>query len=570
MKKIFNLILAALVIIGAAACTKSEEIVDQTQQGEGLSFYAEIVNGDTRAEIVKVGDKVWNTIWEEGDNVYVSLSGEAPYTFTYDGEKFTCSEQGVTSLIGETVTVGPCNVNEDSTAGKKAWSFTGTKVENFDNNATVNLTADTSFFRYTYNGTGDVTITVTPKEGDTKVFSYCVKEDVFDYYPSITFKGAAEDKFVGFWPQTLSGLEATLSYSINGVMCKETSITLATGKIYNLGTLEAKKNEVFLVPGVWASDSARFAVYEIDTETWTSMTAVEGQIGTYTAKVATSNIILTRMNPANEVNSWDNKWNQTADLVVPTDDKNCYYITDWDKGEWRAYTPIEWAIAGTFLDTNWNKEEKMSKVSNSVYSLTNQTLKAHDEFKVKVFGDKDWKTSFGPISFSFFTPGHWQTAGLNASGNFSVDRAGTYDFYLDVANTRIYVVNAGSDYTAAPEQKTEGQAPEQDADAPMLYLKPNSNWLQANARFAAYFFGNGERWVDMTKSDSAGIYEVAIPTDKKFPNVIFCRMNPSATANNWDNKWNQTSDLVIPTNGNNLYTVKEGTWDKGGGTWSVK
>ena len=50
---------------------------------------------------------------------------------------------------------------------------------------------------------------------------------------------------------------------------------------------------------------------------------------------------------------------------------------------------------------------------------------------------------------------------------------------------------------------------------------------------------------------------------------MFCRMNPGATANNWTNKWNQTADLKVPTDGTNLYTVKEGTWDNGGGTWSV-
>ncbi len=238
MKKIFNLILAALVIIGAASCTKSDEIVDQTQQGEGLSFYAEIVNGDTRAYIDDTdGDKTWNTIWEEGDAVYVGADNADPYIFTYTNGKFTCSEEGVTSLIGQSVTVGPYQVNDDSTVGKSAWSFTGTRVENFDADVKVQLTADTSFFRYTYNGTGEVTITVAPANKVTKVFRYCEEEDVLDYFSSITLKGAATDKFVGFWPQTLSGLEATLSYSINGVKCKETSITLATGKVYNLGTL---------------------------------------------------------------------------------------------------------------------------------------------------------------------------------------------------------------------------------------------------------------------------------------------------------------------------------------------
>ena len=102
-----------------------------------------------------------------------------------------------------------------------------------------------------------------------------------------------------------------------------------------------------------------------------------------------------------------------------------------------------------------------------------------------------------------------------------------------------------------------------------LYLVPSANWNQSNARFAAYFFGDGEAWVSMTKvAGQSNLYEVTVPAGKNFTNVIFCRMNPSASANNWNNKWNQTSDLTY--NGtSNCYTVKEGTWDKGGGTWST-
>ena len=101
----------------------------------------------------------------------------------------------------------------------------------------------------------------------------------------------------------------------------------------------------------------------------------------------------------------------------------------------------------------------------------------------------------------------------------------------------------------------------------VLYLTPNSNWTQANARFAAYFFGNGEQWSSMTDSDGDGIYEVAVPSG--YPKVIFCRMNPSASTNNWNNKWNQTGDLTIPTDGNNHFTVKSGTWDGATDTWST-
>lgn len=101
-----------------------------------------------------------------------------------------------------------------------------------------------------------------------------------------------------------------------------------------------------------------------------------------------------------------------------------------------------------------------------------------------------------------------------------------------------------------------------------LFLKPNSNWTQANARFAAYFFGTGTEWVSMTDSNKDGIYAVQKPS-KNYPNVIFCRMNPSASANNWDNKWNQTGDLTIPTDGKNLFTVPSGAWDGSTSSWSV-
>ena len=97
-----------------------------------------------------------------------------------------------------------------------------------------------------------------------------------------------------------------------------------------------------------------------------------------------------------------------------------------------------------------------------------------------------------------------------------------------------------------------------------IYLKPNSNWTQSNARFAAYFFGNGEKWVSMTCYRD--FYSVEVPSG--FTKVIFCRMNPSTTANNWNNKWNQSGDLTIPTNGNNLFTVPSGAWDGSTTKWS--
>ena len=104
-----------------------------------------------------------------------------------------------------------------------------------------------------------------------------------------------------------------------------------------------------------------------------------------------------------------------------------------------------------------------------------------------------------------------------------------------------------------------------------LYLQPNDNWTQANARFAVYFFDDNGKdgWAPMADTDKDGIYEVD-KSEVLYTKIIFCRMNPSTTANNWNNKWNQTADLKVPADGTNLYTVKDGTWDNGGGTWSTK
>ena len=104
--------------------------------------------------------------------------------------------------------------------------------------------------------------------------------------------------------------------------------------------------------------------------------------------------------------------------------------------------------------------------------------------------------------------------------------------------------------------------------ATTLYLKPNANWASQNARFAMYVFNldGGTQWVSMEALDD-GYYKADVPAGD-WTNVIFCRMDPATTANNWDNKWNQTANL-FPDFGADCYTVKEGTWDEGGGDWSI-
>lgn len=106
-----------------------------------------------------------------------------------------------------------------------------------------------------------------------------------------------------------------------------------------------------------------------------------------------------------------------------------------------------------------------------------------------------------------------------------------------------------------------------------LYLTPNSNWLQHGdgkaPRFAIYVYGSGgNAWANMTAVEGeSNLYKAVVP-DGNWTNVIFCRMNGGKASNDWGSKYNQTSDLTY--NGtHNWYTVKEGTWDAGGGTWAL-
>lgn len=91
-----------------------------------------------------------------------------------------------------------------------------------------------------------------------------------------------------------------------------------------------------------------------------------------------------------------------------------------------------------------------------------------------------------------------------------------------------------------------------------VYMKPSSAW-QSNAKsYGAYVWNtSGDRWYEMEDTDEDGIYEVSIPTN--YENVIFVSMKDTFTAN-WDNKYQQTADLVIPTDNNNAYVIYKSEW----------
>ncbi len=287
---------------------------------------------------------------------------------------------------------------------------------------------------------------------------------------------------------------------------------------------------LYLKPNAnWLKDGARFAMYCFGNgETWVDMTDANKD-GVYEVVVPEgfSNIIFCRMNPGAADNNWNNKWNQTADLTVPTDGTNCYTVKEgtWDQGG-GTWSKLALTFGVSYQLTNVTSSNTAATIEEGTAYST--TLKAKAAYAL-------------PESVSVTVGGTALTGGY------------TYDSKTGALTVDAASVTGDLVITAAADAYT--------------YLKPNANWAKDGARFAVYTWDIGDFWADLTDEDGDGYYEVVLP--EGVSNLIFCRMSPTATANNWNNKWNQSSDLKLPTDGKNCYTVAEGAWDKGAGTWSV-
>lgn len=104
----------------------------------------------------------------------------------------------------------------------------------------------------------------------------------------------------------------------------------------------------------------------------------------------------------------------------------------------------------------------------------------------------------------------------------------------------------------------------------VFYLDPGGSnlWAKDSARFAMYLCNGSSdaTWVDMVAVSGTSYYSATVPAGQSHANVIFCRMNPATSENNWDNnnKWNQTSDLTYDGT-KNLYKITD--WNAG--EWSI-
>lgn len=238
--------LVALVMLGVTACEQNVTI--DTPKSEGLSFYAEIAM--TRASINdEDGDKVWNTTWEGNETLTVySEEYTELYKFTNSIEEpnmFSCTEKGVENIVGENIIIELTHGegNYISEMGKRGLLISES-IPEFNPAEPISLHARNSFLRYTYNGEGRVTLSLEYEgmpfiTGDnTSGASTYTSSNTGEQWVSFDAPNVEDDSVVS----------AVLSYSINDIKVKETTINLAQGKVYNLGTLTEPSFTVYVTP----------------------------------------------------------------------------------------------------------------------------------------------------------------------------------------------------------------------------------------------------------------------------------------------------------------------------------
>lgn len=267
-----------------------------------------------------------------------------------------------------------------------------------------------------------------------------------------------------------------------------------------------------------------------------------------------ANVIFCKMSNNNEKFDWNNKDYQTDNLTIPTDGKMMYTVTEqvgtqYATGEWSA-APDDNSVTVT-APTNVANGKVYIGIDDTTQTSTTLTFTKGTAASFYVKAEPNTGYAFK----------NWTVNGTTISDNpvmVSVSDTGA----LSVNGTPISSLN---DLVPNFEGGTTG-------DTTTLYLVPNSDWKKGVERYAVYLYVSKTeyKWYDMTKVTD-DLYKVDVPNEdiSKYSGIIFVRMNGNTTENNWDNKWNQTKDLTIPTNGDTKFTITSGSGDNYDGAWST-
>lgn len=254
---------------------------------------------------------------------------------------------------------------------------------------------------------------------------------------------------------------------------------------------------------------------------------------------------------------------------------------DYDGSATFVATPAE----GYDFD-GWYNDSSDTPVSNKatyVYENIKADFTLHARFKLKEFEVKASAVLNGAVSNACGTVQVGDTTAASTVSTFakwgeSVALTATpkpgYSFsgwYTDPDCTQSYtgdyknnplttVIKANTTVYAKFEQKR------------VLYLQLNNAWKTPNARYAAYVWTDGKDpiWFDLSQEDG-DVYRVELTAEAaSWSNIIFAKMKPDTTKNEWGNHDAQTEDLKIQPQSANTDCFKitsNQSEGKATGTW---
>ena len=200
---------------------------------------------------------------------------------------------------------------------------------------------------------------------------------------------------------------------------------------------------------------------------------------------------------------------------------------------------LEGTINGVLYDGITNglyEESDPSRKGDENYAWYEDiNLKSTDSFGSFYYDHDRIFQYFGHDSFFSTSAGFLKASSL--SGYNASIKNGCYKLYISMGSGNPKV-NENCVYTTL-------QYFNESVD---IWLQPSEKWLGNTNRYSVHYFDSAANpaedagWVSMVL-DGEGIYKATIPA--KYRQVIFCAMNKNTSANDWDNKWNQTGDVSL-------------------------
>lgn len=231
---------------------------------------------------------------------------------------------------------------------------------------------------------------------------------------------------------------------------------------------------------------------------------------------------------------------------------------DYDGSATFVATPAE----GYDFD-GWYNDSSVTPVSNKATYVC-ENIKAdftlHARFKLKEFEVKASAVLNGAVSNACGTVQAGDTTAAStvstvAKWGESVALTATpksgYSFsgwYTDLGCTQPYTGDyKNNPLTTVIKANTTVYAKFEVEQKRVLYLQINNDWKTSNARYAAYVWTDGKdpMWFDLSQEDG-DVYRVELTAEaKSWSNVIFVKMKPNTTDNEWKYSDAQTADLKI-------------------------